>query len=254
MGKGHRDKIAVVTGGASGIGQAFAIRLAEEGVDVAIADRDAADETVRRIAATGRRALSHACDVADPASVAAFAREVEGKFGRCDILINCAGIFPTQPFDTMTFQHWRHVLSVNLDSMFLLTKAFAAGMRQRRWGRIVNVASDTVSLAVPNFAHYIASKGGVIGFTRAIATEFAPQGVTCNVISPGLSRTPGTLAAKEPDGSPRDAYFEFAETRNPMLRLGAPEDMVGAMAFLTSDDAAYITGQTYFINGGLTRA
>jgi NAD(P)-dependent dehydrogenase (short-subunit alcohol dehydrogenase family) len=254
MGKGHSGKVAVVTGGAEGIGQVFAVRLAEEGVDVAIADIKPADETVRRVIATGRRAFTVACDVSDPADVAAFATAVTSNFNHCDILVNCAGIYPMQPFDTMTFEQWRRVMSVNLDSMFLMTRAFAAGMRARGWGRIVNVASDTVSLPVPDFAHYVASKGGVIGFTRAIATEFAPQGVTANIISPGLTRTPGTLSGTDMEGNPRDAYFAFAEKRNPMRRLGTPEDLAGAVAFLTSDDAAYISGQTFFVNGGLTRA
>ncbi|MGZ5804281.1 MAG: SDR family NAD(P)-dependent oxidoreductase [Xanthobacteraceae bacterium] len=254
MGKGHRGKIAVVTGASEGIGQVFAVRLAEEGVDVAIADVKPADETVRRVTAIGRRAFAVHCDVSKPDDVAAFARAVEANFARCDILVNCAGIYPMQPFDTMTFEHWRRVMSINLDSMFLMTKAFAAGMRQRGWGRIVNIASDTVSLPVPDFAHYVASKGGVIGFTRAIATEFAQQGVTANIISPGLTRTPGTLSGTDHNGNPRDDYFTFAEQRNPMRRLGAPDDLAGAIAFLTSDDAAYISGQTFFINGGLTRA
>jgi NAD(P)-dependent dehydrogenase (short-subunit alcohol dehydrogenase family) len=254
MGKGHRGKIAVVSGAAEGIGQVFAVRLAEEGVDVAIADVKPADETVRRITAIGRRSFAVPCDVSKPDDVTAFAHAVEANFGRCDILVNCAGIYPMQPFETMTFEHWRRVMSINLDSMFLMTKAFAAGMRQRGWGRIVNIASDTVSLPVPDFAHYVASKGGVIGFTRAIATEFAQQGVTANIISPGLTRTPGTLSGTDHNGNPRDDYFKFAEQRNPMRRLGAPDDLAGAVAFLTSDDAGYISGQTFFINGGLSRA
>jgi NAD(P)-dependent dehydrogenase (short-subunit alcohol dehydrogenase family) len=254
MGRGHRDKVAVVTGGAEGIGQAFASRLAEEGVDVAIADHTAADETVRRVTAAGRRAFAARCDVDNPEDVAKCAREVERHFGRCDILINSAGIYPAQPFDDITFEDWRRVMSVNLDAMFLMTKAFVTGMRQRGWGRIVNVASDTMSLPIPEFVHYIASKGGVIGFTRAIATEFAPHGVTANVIAPGLTRTPGTLARKDWGGTAPDTFFKIAAEHNPMRRFGAPDDLVGAMAFLTSDDAAYFTGQTLFVNGGLTRA
>ena len=105
-----------------------------------------------------------------------------------------------QTFDDISFEDWRRVLSVNLDSMFLMTKAFAGGMRKRGWGRMVNVASDTVSLLVPNFVHYITSKAGVIGFTRSLATEFGEQGVTVNAIAPGLTRTPGTLAQKIPGG------------------------------------------------------
>jgi NAD(P)-dependent dehydrogenase (short-subunit alcohol dehydrogenase family) len=253
MGRGHAGKIAVVSGGAEGLGQAFAVRLAEDGADIVIADLKPADETMRRMAATCRRGTAVTCNVGDPSDVAALAREVEAQFGRCDILVNAAGIYPHQPFDDITFEDWRRVLSVNLDSMFLMTKAFSAGMRQRGWGRIVNIASDTVSLTIPEFVHYITSKSGVIGFTRAIATEFAPRGVTANVIAPGLTLTPGTQVREEWGGVARDAFFKATAEHIPMRRLGAPDDLVGAMSFLTSDDAAYITGQTIYVNGGLTR-
>ena len=253
MGRGHQGKIAVVTGGAEGLGQAFAVRLAEDGVDVAIADIKPTDATVKKVTTAGRRALGIKCNVGDPSDVTALASAVEAYFGRCDILVNAAGIYPHQPFDKITFDDWRRVIAINLDSMFLMTKAFSTGMRQRGWGRIVNIASDTVSLTVPEFVHYVTSKAGVIGFTRAIATEFGPQGVTANVIAPGLTQTPGTLARKEWGGIAPDAFFKAAAEHVPMRRLGAPDDLVGAMSFLTSDDAAYITGQTIYVNGGLTR-
>ena len=253
MGRGHAGKIAVVTGGAEGLGQAFSVRLAEDGADIVIADLKPADETLGRVTTTGRRGTAVTCNVGDPSDVAALAREVEAQFGRCDILVNAAGIYPHQPFDEITFEDWRRVLSVNLNSMFLMTKAFSKGMRQRGWGRIVNIASDTVSLTIPEFTHYITSKSGVIGFTRAIATEFAPRGVTANVIAPGLTLTPGTRAREEWGGTAPDAFFKATAEHIPMRRLGAPDDLVGAMSFLTSDDAAYITGQTIYVNGGLTR-
>ena len=254
MGRGHKDKVAVITGGAAGIGQAFALRLAEEGVDIAIADRAPADETVRGVTGKGRKAFAKSCDISNPNEVAAFAKDVELQFGRCDILVNSAGIYPPQTFDSITFDDWRRVMSVNLDAMFLLTKAFWPGMRERRWGRIVNVASDTVSFTVPDFVHYIASKGGVIGFTRAIATEFAAHGVTANVIAPGLTLTPGTQSRKVWfGGMGPEEFFPFAADHNPTKRLGTPEDLAGALAYLTSDDASYVTGQTIYVNGGLTR-
>ena len=136
MAKGHQGKVAVITGGAHGIGQAFARRLAEEGVDVAVADLTPADETVRMVEAAGRRALAVECDVASPDSVAALAKQVDQHFGHCDIVVNCAGIFPVQPFDTMTFADWRRVMAINLDGVFLVTAAFVPGMKQRRWGRV----------------------------------------------------------------------------------------------------------------------
>lgn len=257
MGRGHKDKVAVVTGAASGLGHAFALRLVEDGVHVAMVDRAPADETVRQAQGKGRPATAFACDVSNPNDVAKLAKEVEGKFGRCDILVNSAGIYPVQSFDDISFEDWRKVLSVNLDSMFLMVKAFAGGMRQRGWGRIVNIASDTVSLAAPQFAHYIASKSGVIGFTRAIATEFAAQGVTANIIAPGLTRTPGTLARPEVGWAGRnsvESWFDMIAEHIPMQRVATPDDMVGTMSYLTSDDAAYVTGQTIFVCGGLVRA
>src|SRR5262245_64353463 len=194
VGKGHGDKVAVITGGANGIGQAFAQRLAQDGALVAIADIAPADETVKLVAQAGREAIACTCDVTSPEAVKGLADAVERRFGRCDILINCAGIFPQQAFDTMTFADWRRVPSVNLDGTFLVTAAFVPGMKQRGWGRIVNMASSTLGSVVTGFAHYVASKGGIVGFTRALASELGPHGITVNAISPGLTRTPGTLA------------------------------------------------------------
>jgi len=254
MAKRHDGRTAVVSGAASGIGQAAAVRLAEEGARIVIADLDAAGETLRLVKGAGGEAIALACDVSNPASVAALKGEVEKAGGRCDILINNAGIYPMQSFDEITFEDWRRVFSVNLDSMFLMTKAFAAGMRQRRWGRIVNIASDTVSLVVPGFTHYIASKAGVIGLTRALATELGDNGITANAIAPGLTRTPGTLARKEiPGGMSNDAFFDLIANMQSIKRGELVSDLVGAVSFLASDEAAFITGQTLYVNGGLTR-
>ncbi len=146
MTKRHAGRTAVISGASSGIGQAAAVRLAEEGAQIVIADRDRAEQTLELVAGVAGKAIAVQCDVSDPASVAKLKQEVEKDDGRCDILVNNAGIYPMQRFDDITFDDWRRVLSVNLDSMFLMTKAFAGGMRQRGWGRIVNIASDTVSL------------------------------------------------------------------------------------------------------------
>ena len=153
MTKRHQGKTVVISGAASGIGQASAIRLAEEGAQIVIADRDKAEKTLAQIADAGGKATAVQCDISHPASVAKLKEAVEKNSGHCDILVNNAGIYPMQSFDDITFEDWRRVLSVNLDSMFLMTKAFAGGMRQRGWGRIVNIASDTVSLLVPHFVH-----------------------------------------------------------------------------------------------------
>jgi len=254
MTKRHEGKTAIVSGAAAGIGQASAVRLATEGARIVIADRDPAENTLRQIEEAGGAATAVKCDVSDPASVAALKQKVETGGGHCDILVNNAGIYPMQTFDDISFDDWRRVLSVNLDSMFLMTKAFADGMREKRWGRIVNVASDTVNLLVPNFVHYITSKAGVIGFTRSLATEFGERGVTVNAIAPGLTRTPGTLAQKIPGGMTVEALFDMMANTQSIKRREEATDLVGAVSFLASDDAAFITGQTLYVNGGLTRS
>src|ERR1017187_10097164 len=167
MAKGHKDKVAVITGAAGGIGQAFAKRLAEDGVHIAIVDVIDGKETVKLVQAAGRQALAVNCDVSSEPSVAAMAKAVNGKFSHVDIVVNCAGIFPQKDFGEMTFADWRQVLAINLDGTFLVTAAFVPGMRARKWGRVVNMASSTLGSVVTGFAHYVASKGGIVGFTRA---------------------------------------------------------------------------------------
>jgi NAD(P)-dependent dehydrogenase (short-subunit alcohol dehydrogenase family) len=249
----HHGRIAVISGAASGIGQASAVRLTKDGAQVVIADRANAQRTLDLVTASGGTATAIVCDVSNPESVAALKTEVESNIGQCDILVNNAGIFPTQRFEDITFEDWRRVLSVNLDSMFLMTKAFADGMRRRGWGRVINISSDTVSLLVPEFVHYITSKAGVIGFTRSIATEFGAQGVTANAIAPGLTRTPGSLSRKEAGGMSNDDLFALQANMQSIKRSEEVSDLVGAISFLASDDAAFITGQTLYVNGGITR-
>jgi NAD(P)-dependent dehydrogenase (short-subunit alcohol dehydrogenase family) len=255
MGKGHKDKIAVITGAANGIGQAFARRLAEDGAHIAIADIAPGAETAKLVEQAGRQALVCQCDVSSEESVAAMAKQVNGKFGRCDILINCAGIFPQLNFDDMKFADWKRVLSINLDSAFLTSSAFVPGMKQRGWGRIVNMASSTLGSVVTGFAHYVASKGGIVGFTRALASELGPHGITVNAIAPGLTRSPGTLARKPRAGiASMDEEFLQVAQMQAIKRVEVPEDLVGTMSYLTSDDAAFITGQTLNVDGGRVRS
>lgn len=254
MAKGHQDKVAVITGASASIGQAFARRLAEDGVHIAIADVDRADETVKLVKAAGREALAVKCDVSSPDDIAGLAREVDQTFGRCDILVNCAGIYPLKTFDEMTFADWRRVMSINLDAAFLTCKAFVPGMKARGWGRIVNMSSSTFGTVVKDYTHYIASKGGVVGFTRALASELGVHGITVNAISPSLVRSQGTLSRP-----PRAAFasmdeeFESLARRQAVPRAMQPDDLVGALSFLTSDDAAFVTGQTLYVDGGLVR-
>jgi NAD(P)-dependent dehydrogenase (short-subunit alcohol dehydrogenase family) len=251
MAKGHKDKVAVITGAANGIGQAFAKRLAEDGVHIAIADIAPAGETVTMVEQAGRQALACQCDVTSEQSVAAMAAEVLKKFGRCDIVINCAGIFPQKAFDQMKFEDWRRVLSINLDSVFLVTSPFVSGMKQRGWGRVVSMGSSTFGSVTTGFVHYITSKGGIMGFTRALASELGPHGITVNAIAPSLTRTPGALARKPRAGiSSIDEEFDLVAQGQAIKRVELPEDLVGTVSYLTSDDAAFVTGQMLNVNGG----
>jgi len=255
MAKGHKDKVAVITGAAGGIGQAFARRLAEDGVHIAVVDLGDGSETVKMVEAAGRTAIAIRCDVSSEESVAAMARAVQAKFGHVDIVVNCAGIFPQKVFGDMSFADWRKVLSINLDGTFLVTKAFVPGMQARKWGRVVNLASSTLGSVVTGFAHYVASKGGIVGFTRAAATDLAPFGITVNAIAPGLTRSPGTLArAPRPVFKTMDEEFESVAQMQAIKRVEVPEDLVGAVSFLTSDDSAFITGQTLNVDGGRVRS
>lgn len=255
MGKGHKDKVAVITGAAKGIGQAFAKRLAEDGVHIAIADVVPGNETAKIVEQAGRQALVCSCDVTSQQSVAAMAADVQKKFGRCDILINCAGVYPQRAFDDMSFDDWKRVLSINLDSCFLVSKQFVPGMKQRGWGRIVNLASSTLGSVVTGFVHYMSSKGGIVGFTRALASELGPHGITVNAISPGLTRSPGTLArTPRPGFADMEGEFAHAASMQAIKRIEVPEDLAGTVSYLTSDDAAFITGQTLNVDGGRVRS
>ncbi len=247
---GIRRRVAVVTGGAAGIGLAYARRLAADGRAVVIADLTACEDTERLVREEGGELEAGVCDVSSAESVRAFADDVLERHGHVDVLVHNAGIYPIAPFLQTDWATWRRVMDVNLDSLFHLTQAFLPGMVEAGWGRIVVMASTTFHDGTPGLAAYTASKGGVIGFVRSLAAEVGDYGITVNAIAPGIVRTPGTLAGPQEELG----IFEMLKQSQAIKRTQLPEDLVGALAFLTSDDAAFMTGQTLVVDGGWVRS
>lgn len=249
-----QNKIALVTGAAGGLGQAFAQRLAQDGAHVVLVDIKPCDETAKMVEAAGREAMPVVCDITSEEAVGYLAMEVDRRFGRCDILVNNAGIYPIQPFDQITFADWRRVMALNLDAVFLLAKAFMPGMKRRGWGRVINLSSSSLNTVAPGYTHYIASKGGVVGLTRALATEFGNDGVTVNAVSPSLTRTPGTEGRHPRAGrKSMDEEFQALANLQAIKRVQVPSDVAGVVSFLASNDAAFMTGQTLYVDGGMVR-
>jgi len=238
----HEGRVALVTGAAQGIGQAIALALAERGARVIATDLTLPQETLNKI---GPAAYALRLDVTqedDWRSVASKSREA----GEVDIVVNNAGYFPNRSIDELDLPTWRKTIATNLDSHFLSAKYFLPTMRKKKWGRFVGISSNMVGLAIPGMSHYIATKMGIIGFMRGLANDVAGDGITANAVLPGLTNT--QAIGPQSDEQRRSTWEQQA-----IKRLGEPEDITGAILFLTSDDAAFITGQAIVVDGGQYR-
>jgi 2-hydroxycyclohexanecarboxyl-CoA dehydrogenase len=239
-----------VTGGARGIGRAIALALAKDGRTVAVGDL-LEEEAAQAAEAIGPHALAVPLDVTDPDSVAPAVERIERELGAIDVLVNNAGWDEARPFIETDEAFWDRVLEINFKGGLRLTRAVLPGMVERRWGRLVNIGSDAGRVGSSLESVYSGAKGGMIAFTKTIAREVARSGVTANVVCPGPTKT-AFLERITSEGG--EQLVESLTRAVPMRRLGEPEDVAAAVAFLASDAAGYITGQTLSVSGGLTMA
>jgi NAD(P)-dependent dehydrogenase (short-subunit alcohol dehydrogenase family) len=246
MGQRLSDEVAIVTGGASGIGEAIALGLASEGAHVCIADihRDEADKIKTRVERLNRKAIAIKTDVSRQGDTRLMVEQTMSVFGKIDILVNNAGIARYAPFLEYSYDDWKRTLEVNLTGYFLCAQEVAKQMIQRKKGKILNVSSIVAQVAVPNSVAYSVSKGGIISFTRVLALELASYGICVNAIAPGPIMTAmARTALKEEDRVAREAMI-------PIGRYGVTEDLIGPVIFLASSESNYVTGQTLFVDGG----
>jgi pyridoxal 4-dehydrogenase len=237
-------RVAIVTGAGQGIGRAIAEKLSQEGAEVVVADVNA--DTAR---ATAADIGGFACpaDVSSQEQVSELVSAVRDRYGKIDVLVNNAAIVPFVPWDELDFAEWRRVMSVNLDGVFLTCRAVYPHMKAAGYGRIVNIASNVIMAGTPNMAHYVAAKGGVFAFTRALATELGRDGITVNAVAPGLTASEGVLAGPHADA------FDFVVSLQAIPRRAVPADIAPAVAFLAGEEAGWITGAMIVADGGHTR-
>ncbi len=250
------DRVAIITGGAKGIGRGIALKFAEEGCSVAIADINLkeANNTLAEVTKRGGKGLAIQCDATDIKQVRDTVDKVIGKLGRVDILVNNAGGMPAAPtpIEDMPEADWDKVLKLNLKSVFLFSKAVVPHMKKRKYGRIINLSSAAAVNPPAHAIHYHTAKMGIIGFTLDLAHTLAPFNICVNVILPGPIRTEfyepmiGSMSAKEKDGF----FKELGKGDIPLQRVGTPEDVANAALFLASELSSYVTGDTLLVSGG----
>jgi NAD(P)-dependent dehydrogenase (short-subunit alcohol dehydrogenase family) len=239
------DRVAIVTGAAQGIGRAIAEKLGAEGAEVVLADKNI--EGAEQAASAIENATAQHVDVSSQESVEAMVEATLSSHGKVDALVNNAAIVPFTEWDDVDYDEWQRITATNLDGVYLCCRAIYRPMRDAGYGRIVNVASNTVHAGTPNMAAYVAAKGGVWGFTRALATELGPHGITVNAVAPGLTATESTLA------SPHAEAFDFVQSLQAIPRRGEPSDIAPPVAFLCTEESGWVTGQMLTIDGGHTR-
>ncbi|WP_421358001.1 SDR family NAD(P)-dependent oxidoreductase [Agrobacterium rosae] len=236
----HEGRVALVTGAARGIGQAIALKLAGHGAKLVLWDMDESQETADMIEGAN---LIVTGDVSSAADWERIDREVQERFGGTDIVVNNAGMGSPKPIDELDIELWRKTFSINLDAHFLSAKQFVPQMRAKGWGRFVNISSNSIGLAIPGMSHYMASKMGVIGFVRGLANDVAASGITVNAVLPSITNT--RLTQDMPEEEKRRTWETQA-----IKRFAEPSDIAGAICFLTSEDASFITGQALPVDGG----
>src|SRR3989338_7900172 len=244
------NKVALVTGARRGMGRAHAIALAKQGAAVAVTDinKKECEAVVAEITKDVGKAAAYKLDVSDAMEVAQVFAQVAEDFGKLDILINNAGIYFSKPALELTEEEWDKMLAINLKGQFLCARAAAREMQKQKWGRIVNiasVASGQVGVGISGGSHYTASKGGVIGMSETLAVEWAEHGITVNVIAPGAIDTPMVAAAQ----IPKEAMGAML-AGIPLHRMGKPEEVAALAVFLASEEASYVTGATFYVDGG----
>jgi NAD(P)-dependent dehydrogenase (short-subunit alcohol dehydrogenase family) len=246
---GLKDKVAVVTGAASGIGRGIAEALAKEGARVAILDRNraGAEETRAIIVAAGGQALALDCDVADPASIEAADRAITASFGAADVLVNNAGMIRSGLLESLQLEQWNALISVNLTGYFLCAQIFGRAMRARGSGALVHVSSISATNATAAAGAYSVAKAGVTMLSRQLAVEWGPKGVRSNSVHPGMIFTPLSQAMYEAPG-----VMERRSAAIPAGRIGMPNDIAQAVVFLASSRSAYVTGTEVVVDGGFT--